>query len=236
MDTFNLYGRIVTKKSKGCSYFYGLLCTKYKADGWISPELKLLAEMTEHTDNLSYENDSYMNYVKQILKMPYLNRLRQFLLRLLRNNLLLGNRAKTVKTIDNDNCYICNNHRETRTGLFLGCTIVQERKNYLIRVLRKAGFLKKGSKLNFFFFESYGIDSIENITLSTLWKYTYDNKYNDETLQNIPFSVWLKKIVSSLSALHTPLALDAGRVHEVLSSEVWGNVQMTGHSAQNVWC
>ena len=80
MDTLNLYGRIVTKKSKGCSYFYGLLCIKHKADGWTSPELKLLAEMTEFTDNLSYENDDYMNYVRQILKMPYLNRLRQFLL------------------------------------------------------------------------------------------------------------------------------------------------------------
>ena len=189
--------------------------------------------MTEFTDDPNYENDNYMLYVKQILKMPYLNRLRQFLLRLLRNNLLLGNRAKNIKTIDNDNCYICNNHRETRTGLFLGCTIVQERKNYLIRVLKKAGFLKKGSKLDLFFFENYGIESIENVTLSTLWKYTYDNKYSDETLQNIPFSIWLKKIVSSLSALHTHLALDAGRVHEVLSSEDWGNEQITAQGVQN---
>ena len=126
------------------------------SDGWVNPELKLLAEMTEYTNDLNYENDNYMNYVKQILKMPYLNRLRQFLLRLLRNNLLLGNRAKNVKTLDNDNCYICNNHRETRTELFLGCTIVQERKNYLIRVLRKAGFLKRVAKLIFSFLKVMG--------------------------------------------------------------------------------
>ena len=224
--TFNLYGRIVTKKSRGCSYFYELLCTSYKTDGWTNPELKLIAEMTNYTDNLDYENDSYMKYVKQILKMPYLNRLRQFLLRLLRNNLLLGNRAKDVKNDNNDYCYICNDHRETRTALFLGCTIVQERTNFLIRVLNKAGFLKKGSKLSFFFFEHYGIDTIENITLATLWKYTYDNKYNEETLQNIPFAIWLKKTVSSLSAFPPPLALDAGRVHDVLNLEMWGNTHV----------
>ena len=138
---------------------------------------------------MDYENDNFMKYVKQILKMPYLNRLRQFLLWLLRNNLLLGNRAKTVKTDRDDYCYICNNHKETRTKLFLGCTTVQEKTNFLIRVLKKAGFLGKGSKLSFFFFEHYGIDTIENITLAILWKYTYDNKYNEESLQNIPFSV-----------------------------------------------
>ena len=85
--------------------------------------------------------------------------------------------------------------------------------------------MRKGSKLSFFFFEYYGIDTIENITLAILWKYTYDNKYNEESLQNIPFFSWLKKKVSSLSALPTPLALDAERVHEVLNSDVWGDEQ-----------
>ena len=70
------------------------------------------------------------------------------------------------------------------------------------------------------------MDTIENITLAILWKYTYDNKYNEETLQNIPFAIWLKKTVSSLSAFPTPLALDAGRVHDVLNLEMWGNTHV----------
>ena len=78
--------------------------------------------------------------------------------------------------------------------------------------------------MSFFFFEQYDIDSIENITLTTLWKFNYDNKYNEENLQNIPFCHLAKKIVSSLSAFPTPLALDAGRVHDVLNLEIWGNV------------
>ena len=92
-------------------------------------------------------------------------------------------------------------------------------------MLKKAGFLKKGSELSFFIFKQYDIDSIENLTLTTLWKFTYDNKYNEENLQNIPFALWLKKTVSSLSALPTPLALDAGRVHDVLNLEIWGDEQ-----------
>ena len=111
----------------------------------------------------------------------------------MRNNLLLGNRAKNIKNVNNDYCYICNDHRETRAGLFLGCKVVQDRTNFLIRVLKKAGYLKKDGELSFFFFKQYDIDSIENITLATLWKFTYDNKYNEENLQNIPFALWLKK-------------------------------------------
>ena len=97
-----------------------MLCASYRTDGWTTPDIKLIAEMTDFTDNINYENDDYMKFVKQILKMPYLNRLRQFLLRLMRNNLLLGNRAKNIKTLNNDYCYICNDHRETRAELFLG--------------------------------------------------------------------------------------------------------------------
>ena len=143
--------------------------------------------MTDFENNLEYENHNFMKHVKEILKMPYLNRLKQFLLRLLRNNLLLGNRAKSVKNTNENNCYICNDHRETRTRLFLGCKTVQERTIFLIRVLKKAGFLKKGCELSFFFFKEYNINSIENITLTTLWKYTFDKKYNDKSLQTIPF-------------------------------------------------
>ena len=140
MGTFNLYVGIVTKKGRGCSYFYELLCANTKSDGWVIPELKLIAEMTDYEHNLEYENHNFMKYVKEILKMPYLNRLKQFLLRLLRNNLLLGNRAKSVKNTNEDNCYICNEHRETRTRVFLGCKTGQERANFLIRLLKKAGF------------------------------------------------------------------------------------------------
>ena len=81
MGTFNLYGRIVTKKAKGCSYFYELLNANAKSDGWTLTELKLLSEMADFRNDLHYENDDYMRFVKEILKMPYLNRLKQLIFR-----------------------------------------------------------------------------------------------------------------------------------------------------------
>ena len=45
--TFNLYGRIITKKARGCSYFYELLTANAKSDRWTLPELKLLSEMAD---------------------------------------------------------------------------------------------------------------------------------------------------------------------------------------------
>ena len=47
IGTFNLYGRIVTKKAKGCSFFYELLSANAKKDGWVLPEIKLVAEMMD---------------------------------------------------------------------------------------------------------------------------------------------------------------------------------------------
>ena len=82
------------------------------------PELKLVAEMSDFKNDQDYENTDYMGFVKEIIKMPYLNRLKQFLLRLLRNNLLLGKRAEKVKNPEESKCYICCEHKESRVMLF----------------------------------------------------------------------------------------------------------------------
>ena len=75
--------------------------------------------------------------------------------------------------------------------------------------------------MSFFFFKEYNINSIENITLAILWNYIYNNKYNDETFQSVPFIFWLKKIMSNITAFPPPLSLNAGYVNDVLNSEIW---------------
>ena len=130
IGTFNLYGRIVTKKAKGCSCFYELLNANSKSDGWTLTELKLLSEMTDFKNDLHYENDDYMRFVKEILKMPYLNRLKQFLLRLLKNNLFLGKRIGKNLSPEESKCYICGEHKESRVLLLLGCKKVQEKTEF----------------------------------------------------------------------------------------------------------
>ena len=47
IGTFNLYGRIVTKKAKGCSFYHELLSANAKKDGWVLPKIKLVAEMVD---------------------------------------------------------------------------------------------------------------------------------------------------------------------------------------------
>ena len=118
-------------------------------------------------------------------------------------------------------CYICGDHKESRVLLFLGCKSIQKNTEFLKRVLKKAGLLKRGCEMSLFFFKDYNINSAKNIALATLWNFTYNNKYNDEKLQGIPFVYWLKKCMASFTALPPPLSLNAGYIHDVLNSEIW---------------
>ena len=134
-----------------------------------------------------------MKFVKEIIEMPYLNRLKQFLLRLIRNYLLLGKRIEKFENPEESKCYLCNGHKETRVLLFLGCKKGQKMLQFLKRVLIKAGCLKNGSDMSLFFFASYNINSIENISLAILWNFVYNNKFNAEEIQGVPFIFWIKK-------------------------------------------
>ena len=43
---FNIYGRIVHKKAKGCSHYYDLLSTHDRSDGWEGPCNKMESDLT----------------------------------------------------------------------------------------------------------------------------------------------------------------------------------------------
>ena len=149
--------------------------------------------------------NEFMKIVKQVIKMPFLNGLKQFMLKLLRNNLYLGTRAYKVKNPEVNLCYLCNDHRENQPSLFLGCEMFKKQVQFIIRVLIKAGFLQNGHKIDLFIFENYDFNSIEIIALVTLWKFVYNTKFDSGILQGIPFMFWLKKTMSQLTALPPPL-------------------------------
>ena len=90
INHYNIYGRIVTKKSKGCSHFYDLLNLNAKKDGWVNCGLKLEVEFSEANLDWEYNEDGLIKVVNEILKTPYLNRLKQFMFILQRNNLFWG--------------------------------------------------------------------------------------------------------------------------------------------------
>ena len=126
LELYNLYGRIVTKKAKGCSFYNEVLNANSKQNGWIQPKNKLETEITEFDNEFKYDSNEYMKIVMEVIKMPYLNRLKQFMLRLMQNNLLLGKRAEKVENPEESLCYLCNNHKETRVLLFLGYETVKK--------------------------------------------------------------------------------------------------------------
>ena len=46
LELYNLYGRIIAKKTKGCSYYYDILNANSKKEGWVQANTKLEAELT----------------------------------------------------------------------------------------------------------------------------------------------------------------------------------------------
>ena len=90
---YNIYGRIVTKKRKGCSHFYDLLNMNSKNDGWVKCGLRLEVDFSEANLNWQYDEDGLIKIVIEILRTPNLNGLKQFMLRLLRNNLFFGKKS-----------------------------------------------------------------------------------------------------------------------------------------------
>ena len=145
-----------------------------------------------------------MKTVLEVIEMPFLNRLKQFMLRLLSNNLLLGKRAFKIKNPQESLCFLCNNDRESRVLSFRGCETVKKLLQLLIRILKKAGCLQNGSKMGLFIFQDYTFNSIENISLITLWNFIYNMKLNPGKLKGVPFMFWIRKIMSLLPALTPP--------------------------------
>ena len=44
---YNIYGRLIAKKKKGCLYYYALLNVNAKRDGWVRCGIKLETDFTE---------------------------------------------------------------------------------------------------------------------------------------------------------------------------------------------
>ena len=140
-----------------------------KKDGWVNCGLKLEVEFSEANLDWEYNEDGLIKVVIEILKTPYLNRLKQFMLRLLRNNLLWGGKTQKIKDSDTNMCYICGQHIEKRISILFFCEKVKEMTQYLIRVLKKFGFLGNGHQISLFLFQNYKCNTFENLTLATLW-------------------------------------------------------------------
>ena len=81
------------------------------------------------------------------MNLKYFNRKKQFIIRLVRNNLFLGN--KSPNKIQNTvvKYYACGGHPESRTELMLNCPRTNKLLQFLIRTLKKEADCRMGVRL-----------------------------------------------------------------------------------------
>ena len=164
IGVFNIYGRIVHKRAKGCSYFYELLSANDKQDGWESPCNRMENDLTNFNPEYDFDRGCFLKNVN-IMKLKYFNRIKQFMIRLYRNNLFLGHNYEKKDDNNQVRCHVFNTHKESRIELLLKCSIINKLLQLMIRTLKKAGCLASGCSMDMFLFNDYPVNSIENITL-----------------------------------------------------------------------
>ena len=89
---FNIYGRIVYKAKKGSAYYYTLLAHKHnKTLLWEKSRISLERDWEKANINITIDINHYENIIKSVLKMKHHNYLKQFMVKLFRNNLYFKN-------------------------------------------------------------------------------------------------------------------------------------------------
>ena len=90
----------------------------------------------------------------------------------------------------------------------------------MIRILKKAGCLNNGCKIDMFLFQRYPIDSIENITLMFTLKHIYNSKYNEQPFTERTFLLAYKGLTALITRMSIPISLWAMNVNKILSKEL----------------
>ena len=72
------------------------------------------------------------------------------------------------------------------------CNIVKEMTAKLIHILKEAGLLALGDKIEMFLFVDYDFNSVENLILITLWDFVYKARFDPEKYSICMFTRYLK--------------------------------------------
>ena len=72
----DIYGRLITKRKKGCSHYYSLLKVNDKRNGWFKCGIKLESDLSDEGIDWEYDEFDVLKIVMQVLKTPYLSRLK----------------------------------------------------------------------------------------------------------------------------------------------------------------
>ena len=147
-------------------------------------------------------------------------------LRLLRNNLYIGKSNHDSKSLDPNTCIICRKHPEKRMPILFSREPVKILTNQLVGSLRNSGLLEKGSYIEAFLCKGYNFNSIENLTLVTLWDFIYKACFNNEKYSTCKFFRYLQYKVDCFAILAPYLKLGFWLVSNVLKRNI--NAQNDG--------
>ena len=199
-DGYNIYGRLVTRRKKGCSYYYTMLNIHAKTDGWTRCSTKLEADAEDAGFSWECDVNDIVDIVKQVNRTPYYNRLKQFFLRLLRNNLFFGKTKHNASPV----CVICGQHPEKRIPALLICKVTTQLVKKLMHALREASLLRDEDTIECFLFRAYNFNSVQNISLVLLWDFMYKARFQPEKYLASNFFNYLRKKLNELLLL-TPV-------------------------------
>ena len=182
---FNIYGRIVFKSKKGCAYNYSLL--SYKSNKtllWEKSRKSLEKDWEKVYLNITNGINQYEKIIKSVLSMKYHNYLKQFMMKLFRNNLYF----KNITSKFSDSGIICNSckeHPENRPHFFL-CekhSTIFEKLNACFINLK---LLKSSPSITPHFYNStLSINHPTNLILIFTMKFMYNLRFN-KTVPNLP--------------------------------------------------
>ena len=80
-------------RKKGCAYYYKLLNARKKLEGWSAASNSLEKLAIEYATPSVFCNESFKDEIRMMIKLKNFNRLKQFMIRLYRNNLYLNKNA-----------------------------------------------------------------------------------------------------------------------------------------------
>ena len=88
--------------------------------------------------------------------------LKEFMLRIMRNNVFMNVRMCEWAEDKNELCSNCGLWPETKMHFFLSCPETKEIINFLEKILKNAGFLRNGNSIfPYFIYTNYKVKTIE---------------------------------------------------------------------------
>ena len=147
---FNIYGR----KYKGYAFFYKPInSSSKKTDGWITPKNSIETDFINTDLNFNIDKDSFYESIKDILKIKHFNKIKEFVIRLYRNNLYLNTRSYKWNKEKSNLCSNCKNKLETRIHIFQACSTIKDLPAFFERILTSVGLLQSVNMNYFFLYE-----------------------------------------------------------------------------------